>query len=71
MSCQKVTVKRNFCGALKAVHFVSYRIKVLLLLVFQQAWKHLSSKVCEILEELRAVQVCVLACVSVRLLSHI
>lgn len=26
---------------------------------FHQAWKHLSSKVCEILEELRAVQVCV------------
>lgn len=45
---------------LKAVHFVSYRIKVLLL-VFQQTWKHLSSKVCEILEELRAVQVCLRA----------
>ena len=23
-----------------------------------QAWKHLSSKVCEVMEELRAVQVC-------------
>lgn len=35
----------------------SYWIKLLLSLY--QAWKHLSPKVCEILEELRAVQVCV------------
>lgn len=62
---------------LTTVYFVSYRIKVLLLLVFKQAWKHLSSKVCEILEELRAVQVCVCvgaggaACASMRLFRHI
>lgn len=39
------------------LHLWSYWIKLLLCLY--QAWKHLSSKVCEILEELRAVQVCV------------
>lgn len=65
----------DFCGMLKAEHFVNYRIKLFPLLVFQQAWKHLSSKVCEILEELRAVQVCMCACMPsctyVRLLRHI
>lgn len=52
-----LTLVLHWSQGIIRLHFGATKENVLL--SCQQAWKHLSSKVCEILEELRAVQVCV------------